>query len=168
MLRKEQLLESMVRDCEVSKHLFSKLPAESMHYRPTPDQRSTQELLQYLAICGIVGAKCMATDDWSLYAPFAERSQQMEATDFPAAMDRQISELREVFSSLTEEALESQEVAVPGGGKMPLGAGILNGPAKWLNAYKMQLFLYAKASGASELNTANVWAGVDPEPSKAS
>ena len=47
---------------------------------------------------------------------------------------------------------------------LPLGAAILNGPAKWLAAYKMQLFLYAKASGAPELKTSNLWRGADPKP----
>ncbi len=41
-----------------------------------------------------------------------------------------------------------------------LGLAILNGPLKWLTAYKLQLFLYAKACGA-EIGTANAWAGMD-------
>ena len=161
MIRKEQLVESMVHDCEVSKHLFTKIAAASMEYRPTPQQRSTKELLQYLSICGIGGATCMAENNWDLYAKYSERAQQMEISEFPAAMDRQISELKDLFASLSEEDLDNREAPMPGGGAMPLGAGILNAPAKWLSAYKMQLFLYAKASGASDLSTVNAWLGKD-------
>ena len=31
-------------------------------------------------------------------------------------------------------------------------------------AYRMQLFLYLKSCGRSELNTSNLWSGVDPTP----
>ena len=37
---------------------------------------------------------------------------------------------------------------------------IMSGPLKWLTGYKMQLFLYAKATGA-EIGTSNAWGGYD-------
>jgi hypothetical protein len=33
--------------------------------------------------------------------------------------------------------------------------------AELLDPYRMQLFLYLKASGREELNTMNLWAGMD-------
>ena len=83
-------------------------------------------------------------------ALLAEHGQKQEILDF--------------FDSVSEETLLTQEAPMPGGGVLPLGAAILNGPAKWLAAYKMQLFLYAKASGAPELKTSNLWRGTDPKP----
>ena len=53
---------------------------------------------------------------------------------------------------------------MPGGGMLPLGFAVLEGPLKWLTAYKMQLFLYAKATGATQLKTSNLWRGTDPKP----
>jgi hypothetical protein len=35
---------------------------------------------------------------------------------------------------------------------------------KWAVAYKMQLFLYIKANGNHDINTSNLWRGVDPAP----
>jgi hypothetical protein len=52
---------------------------------------------------------------------------------------------------------------MPGGGELPLGAALLNGPFKWLTSYKLQLFLYAKANGAA-IGTVNAWAGMDSKP----
>jgi len=163
MITKDQLAESMTRECDICVHLYSKIGAEAFEYRPSPAQRSTFELLQYLSICGIASTQCMAQSDWKLYGDYSERVADMKPEDFPAAMERQKKELEEFFASVSEETLETQEAPFPGGDTMPLGAAILNGPAKWLAAYKLQLFLYAKATGASEIGTANAWIDVDAE-----
>ena len=42
----------------------------------------------------------------------------------------------------------------------PTGAWVFNGGM----AYRMQLFLYLKSCGRSELNTSNLWSGEDPTP----
>jgi hypothetical protein len=62
--------------------------------------------------------------------------------------------------------LETQMAPLPGGGTRTLGLAILEAPFKWLTAYKLQLFLYAKATGASAIGTANAWAGVDLDPAR--
>jgi hypothetical protein len=164
MITKEQAAQSMARECDVIVHLFSKISPSAYDYRPSPEQRSTHELLRYLAACGIAGIHCMANADWKLFGPFTERVREMPVSEFPAAMQRQKQEILDFFDSVSEETLLTQEAPMPGGGVLPLGAAILNGPAKWLAAYKMQLFLYAKASGAPELKTANLWRGTDPKP----
>ena len=124
-------------------------------------QRSTLELLRYLAIAGNAAMRCMAAADWKLWAGFAESVKEMAPADFPALMAKQKQDIQAFFDGVTEEQLRTQEAPLPGGrGVMPLGAAILNGPFKWLAAYKLQLFLYAKANGA-QIGTANAWAGVD-------
>jgi hypothetical protein len=121
-------------------------------------------LLRYLAVCAAAGIHCMNHNDFKLFAPYTERVKEMPPADFPAAMERQKQEILDFFASVSEETLLTQEAPVPGGVMLPLGAAILNGPAKWLAAYKMQLFLYAKANGLSDLKTANLWRGSDPKP----
>ena len=88
MITKEQLLASMVKECDIAKHLYSKLTPEAMSYRPSPNQRTTLELLRYLAICGIAGTKCMAASDWKMFSQFSDRVEKMTPEEFPAAMDR--------------------------------------------------------------------------------
>lgn len=161
MISKQQLAASMARECDISRHLFAKLRPEALSYRPSPGQRTTMELLGYLAVCGIAGIRCMAERDWKLFGEFKTRTQNMSADAFPALMDRQKAEIEAFFNSVSEEVLDTQDAPLPGGGTQPLGVAILNGPFKWLTAYKMQLFLYAKATGATEIGTANVWAGID-------
>ena len=161
MITKDQLASSMLRECDICLHLHTKLTPAAPDYRPSADQRSTLELLRYLSMCGIAGATCMAQNDWKLFAAFRERQAEMSLAEFPAAMERQKKELAAFFDALTEEELRTREAPLPGGTTLPLGAALMNGPLKWLTAYKMELFVYAKASGAHEIGTSNAWRGAD-------
>lgn len=161
MISKGQIAASMTRDCDITQHLFTKLTPESYTYRPSPSQRSTEELLRYLAICGIAGVQCMAGGSWKQFGEFGARVQAMAPEQFPELMNQQKAELEAFFASVSDQALLSQDAPLPGGGTLPLGLAILNGPFKWLTAYKLQLFLYAKAAGAADIGTSNAWAGAD-------
>ena len=165
MYSKEQLTNSLVHECNVCKHLFTKLSGEGYEYRPTPGQRSSVELLRYLAVIGIASITGFAESNWEAWRPFAAEVENMTAEEFPAAMDRQIERIRGVMAGLTDEQLATQEAKLPNGTVTNLGAAIIDGTLKWLTAYKMQLFLYAKAAGAHEIGTANCWGGIDWKPS---
>jgi hypothetical protein len=47
------------------------------------------------------------------------------------------------------------------GEKATLGAFLVKWVLPGCAAYRMQVFLYLKASGREELNTMNLWSGVD-------
>lgn len=164
MITKDQFAQSLARECDIIVHLFSKIAPDAYDYRPSPEQRSTLELLRYVAIFASAGIDCMLHKDWKRFGEHRERVKEMSAAEFPAAMERQKQEILGVFASVSEEALRSQEAPMPGGAMLPLGLAIMEGPLKWMAAYKMQLFLYAKASGATELKTSNLWRGVEPKP----
>jgi hypothetical protein len=164
MITKEQFARSAARECDIIVHLFSKIPPDAYAYQPSPQQRTTLDLLRYISICASASIHCMVHKDWKLFAAFRERVKEMPASEFPAAMERQKQEILEFLDSVSEETLATQEAPMPGGMMLPLGMAVLEGPLKWLTAYKMQLFLYAKASGATELKTSNLWRGTDPAP----
>jgi hypothetical protein len=162
VISRDQLLDSMLRECDIAIHLHSKLTPAAADYRPSPDQRSTLELLRYLSICGIAGSTAMVQADWKLFAPFRERSAGLALAEFPAAMGRQKEELTALFGTITPEAFATQPAPMPGGTvTLPLGVALLNGPLKWLTAYKMELFVFAKASGTPDIGTSNAWRGMD-------
>ena len=161
MITKEQLTAGMTHECDVCSHLFTKLSPESYSYRPTPQQRSTIELMKYLAVCGIAGIRSLVEGNYSAFAEGRERLKDMAPEDFPAEMEKQKAEIMAYMANLDDETLRTLEVKTPAGQVLPLGAAIIYGPFKWLSSYKMQLFLYAKATGASEIGTANAWAGMD-------
>lgn len=161
MISKEQLAASMMFECDVAKHLHTKLSDASYDYKPTTGQRSTIELLRYLSICGIAGIQSLYTSDWKTFGKYAQRSSGLKPEDFPAAMDLQRREIKDFFDSITERELETRDAKLPVGGTQLLGQAILDLPFKWIAAYKLQLFLYLKATGAADLNTANAWMGMD-------
>lgn len=165
MITKDQFAQAMARECDIIVHLFSKISPDAYDYQPSPEQRTTLALLRYLAVCAAAGIRCMAEGNWKLFAAeYSERVKEMPASEFPAAMERQKQEILDFFASVSEETLLTQEAPMPFGVMLPLGVAILSGPFAWLSAYKMQLFLYAKASGAIELKTSNLWRGTDPKP----
>lgn len=161
MITKDQLAASMLHECDIIEHLYAKLPHDALDYRPTESQRSTLELLRYVAMCGIGGIRSLNEGNWRIFNEYARELSAMTGDGFPAALTRQREEIRGFFDSVTEEELLTRQAKLPTGVVMPLGAAVINGPLKWLSAYKLQLFLYAKASGARDIGTSNAWAGVD-------
>ena len=164
MITKAQLQQSLLHECDVCLHLYSKLDASSWDYRFTPRQRSTLELLQYLSFCGIGGIRCMAESNWKLFGELAAAAKAIPVEEFPDRMRGQKAAIEAFFDSVTEAELASREVKLPGGAVQPLGLAIINAPLKWLAAYKLQLFLHAKATSAPEIGTANAWRGIDWKP----
>src|ERR1700682_4602776 len=52
VLTKEELIASLQHEVRILVHLAGKVDKSKVDYRPTPKQRSTLELLQYMAIMG--------------------------------------------------------------------------------------------------------------------
>jgi hypothetical protein len=50
MLTKQEFLGRLQHEVRILLHLFSRVDSAALEYRPTPKQRSLQELLQYLAV----------------------------------------------------------------------------------------------------------------------
>ena len=162
MISKDALCASMTRECDIAIHLHGKLTPGAHDYRMSPTQRSTLETMRYLSYCGIGGIEAMASGGWAKWPAREAAGAQMTVEEFPAAMRRQKKEIEEFFASISEETLATQPAKVPGGDAVsPLGTALIDGPLKWLLAYKMQLFLYVKASGATEIGTSNAWGGRD-------
>jgi hypothetical protein len=76
-------------------------------------------------------------------------------------MRRQREELAALLDGLSEDDLDGTEATLPWGEKVTLRRALLETTLKWLTAYRMQLFLYAKACGNHDIGTPNNWAGVD-------
>ena len=161
MITKKQCLDSLIHEVTIVKHLTSKLKPEMGAYKPAPGMRSTLEVLHYLSSVGVAPLKALLNDNWGIVSAHAEQAASLTLADMPAALDKEIAELKEVFAGLTEDKLMTTDVTFPWGGGDKLGIAIVNTCLKFVTAYKMQLFVYAKSQGLSELNTASLWAGID-------
>ena len=163
MLTRQQMLDSLIREGRITKHLMEKLPAGAADYRPTPGQRSALELLRYIAMCGIGGTHAMYDMHWDGYKAWEARTANLTLEEIPAAIDAQAEALRELFNRISDEEFATKLVKLPTGEEMPLSAALLEVPVKWMTAYRMQLFLYCKQAGNEDIWTPNCWGGVDME-----
>jgi len=160
MFTKEQFLQSLRQETEICKHLYSKIPAGALEYRPTPGQRSTLELLQYLTISALAPAHAIIFDR-SRIQEDAAKSKTVAADRFCEAMDEQMREVEKMVSALKEDDLLHRDVTLFSGKQGKMGDALVNYCLKFMAAYKMQLFLYLKSAGATELDTYNCWMGID-------
>lgn len=165
MLTKEQFLASAATEIKICKHLYSKLTPEQLAYSPGEGMRSTLDTLRYLTYCGVVPASAVLRGDWEIAGKTAAATADMSAEEFPQRMDRQLQELTDLLGAVDDDELQSREVVLPWGATGLLGPVLVDTSLKFLTAYRMQLFLLAKASGSNALNTMNCWLGMDP-PSK--
>ncbi len=166
MISKDALEQSILQECTICKHIHGKIPTDAFDYRPSPGQRSTLELLRYLGMLGVATVKTFSSGDWSVWREYGSRTATMTPEEFPAIMDRQMEEIREFFAGLSEEEFQTRIVALPTGVERPLDVAIMDSVLKWFTGYKMQLFLYAKASGVENISTSNCWRGADMPPKK--
>jgi hypothetical protein len=164
MITKNDILESIRHEINICNHLYGKLTEDSLEYRPTPGQRSTIELLRYLSVIGIAATRSMIEKDWSVWGTYKARAEQMSAEQFPAMMDLQMDEIAAYVNGLSDEEFNTGTLKTPMGQEVAIDFGLVSTVLKWLTAYKMQLFLYAKATGSQNLTTSNCWAGVDMPP----
>jgi hypothetical protein len=163
VLTKSELITSLQNEVRILLHLASKIDRTKLDYRPTPKQRSTLELVQYLSAMGpalVQVAKAGAFDpaDWTT------TEQAMKVRDFDQALAA-IAGHTEAYAALLADVSDADLRAEidPFGMKSSAsrGAFLVNMVLSGCAAYRTQLFLYLKACGREELTTWDLWAGVD-------
>lgn len=163
VLTKTELIGSLQNEVRILLHLAGKIDRAQIDYRPTPGQRSTLELLQYLSLMGpalIDGAIAGKFDG----AAWTADEAAAKARDFDqtiASIATQSQKFADTLGALPDSAFR-EEINMFG---MPTsrGAFIVNVALSGYAAYRTQLFCYLKACGRAELNTANLWMGMDRE-----
>ena len=162
MYTKEQIWNSFKKEFTILKHLVEKVPAGGEHHKPTEKQRTTLELMHYLASFGGGMFNVIKTGEGAAFMNYAGTVKDITVENFAAALDTQEIAMQEMFDGFTPEILE-EEISV-WGNTQSRKMFVLD-CLKMITAYKMQLFLYAKAAGNHAIGTSNLWAGMDmPAP----
>lgn len=161
VLNKSELVGSLQNEVRLLLHLVSKVDPAKLDYRPTAKQRSTIELLQYLSMMGpaLVQATKAGTFDPAVWT-VAEKAAA--ARDFDQALAA-IAAHTDAYATLLADVSDADlraEIEMFGD-KATRGAFMVNLVLCSCAAYRTQLFLYLKSSGRDELNTMNLWLGVD-------
>jgi hypothetical protein len=162
MYTKEQIWSSFKKELSIIKHLAEKVPEGGEHHKPTEKQRTTLELMHYLASFGGGMFNVIKEGDGMAFMNYANTVKDITVANFAVAIDTQEVAMKEIFDSLTPELLKEEITAW--GNTQTRELYVLDA-LKMLTAYKMQLFLYAKAAGNHAIGTSNLWAGMDmPAP----
>ncbi|HEY5068342.1 MAG TPA: hypothetical protein VII37_01100 [Candidatus Acidoferrum sp.] len=165
VLSKEELISSLKNEVRLLLHLAGKIDKAKLNYRPTPRQRSTLELLQYMAIMAPTQVVAIKGGDFSrptmmaIWGPAESASKAMNFEQTIAAIEQQGAQFDEVFSGWTEADFRNELELF--GQKSSRGAMLVNLVLGGFAAYRMQLFCYLKSCGREELNTVNLWMGAD-------
>ena len=161
VLTKQELIASLQNEIRILVHLCGKLKPEMLDYRPTPKQRSTIELLRYLTVMGPVlvpsiNAGSFLVDQWNAGEA---RAAGMDFAAVVKSLESQAGFYADAVNGFSDEELRDEiDLFGSRGRRGPLLVSfVVCGHA----AYRTQLFCYLKACGREELNTMNLWAGVD-------
>jgi hypothetical protein len=166
VLTKQELIALMQKEVRLLLHLTTKIDADALDYRPSPKQRSTLELLRYLTNMGpalIQYAKGQPMDAAAL-AEATEAANKRNFDETVAVLAAQSDLYAELLADMTDDDLRGEIMWVDGQ-QISRGLFLVNYLFGQVTAYRLQLFLYLKASGRGELNTMNLWLGADvPAP----
>jgi hypothetical protein len=161
VLTKPDLIASLQHEAHILLHLASKIDRTKLDYRPTPKQRSTFELLKYLSYMGPVMVEAAQAGRFD-GAAWGAATQAADARDFDETLAA-IAAQRDTYASRLG-AMSDADFRVEiemFGRRTTRGAFLVNTVLCGYAAYRTQLFVYLKACGRDELNTMNLWAGVD-------
>ena len=162
VLTKAELIALLQKEVRLLLHLTTKIDPSMLDYRPTPGQRSTLELLRYLTNMGPAQVR------------FA-RGRPMEAAEMTAAIEaanartfdetvRVLTAHSDLYAELLADMSDDDlrdEITWVDGSRISRGSFLVNYAFGQCAQYRLQLFLYLKASGHQQLNTMNLWLGAD-------
>lgn len=160
VLTKSELIDALRTEVRILLHLASKVDKVALDYRPTPKQRSTLELLQYLTMMGPILVESSKTGKFDL-DNWTAAEQAATARTFQQTMDALASQ-SDTYASLLADVSDDDmraEVA-PFGESTTRGAFLVKWVLCGCAAYRTQIFLYLKSCG-HELGTTNLWGGID-------
>jgi len=165
VLTKDELAAALNHEVRLLLHLASKADPATLEYRPPPRQRSTLEQLRYMVIMGPIHMRAVlaATFDMDAWRA-AWRSGQASVKEMTLAQTQdEIAKQPALFADLLAATTDAQlrEPYEMFGRTASRGSLLVSLVLSHYAAYRMQLFLYLKASGHPELNTMNLWVGVD-------
>ena len=164
VLTKSELVASLQNKVRILLHLAGKIDKTWIDYRPSAKQRSVLELLRYLSMMGPTLIR-MAKGEADFTA-WKAATAEAEALDFDQVVSAIAGQNRlydTLLSDMPDEMLRA-EIDNFDGSKTSRGMFIVKYVLQGHSAYRTQLFLYLKSCGCEQLNTRNLWGGVDASP----
>jgi len=164
VLTKEELIQSLQKEVRILLHLATKIDPPHLDYRPTDQQRTTLEVLQYLSFMGpvLVRATRAGAFDPAAWTAAKEEAALRNLDQTLDAIAAQADQFAVLLAEFPEDDLRAGIEMF--GRQSTKGFFLVNTVLCGYAAYRTQLFLYLKACGRLELNSMNLWSGKDPVP----
>ncbi len=161
VLTKQELIASLQNEIRILLHLAGKVDRSKLDYKPTAKQRTTLELLQYLNVMGpqLVPAIKAGSFNPESFGAAMVASAKLDFDGVVASIAKQSDFYAQEIGSWSDADFRGEIELF--GNRATRGYLICYMVASGHAAYRTQLFLYLKSSGREELNTMNLWAGID-------
>lgn len=168
VLTKDEAIAALQNEVRLVLHLMSKIEPSMLDYRPSPKQRSLIELVRYFVVMAPVQLRFVAAGNFSMEAwigawrPAEAAASGMNLEEVKAALAKQPALFAQMLGAVPDADFRKEIEMF--GNQATRGMWVIRLPLTHYAAYRMQLFLYLKACGRDELNTMNLWAGIDGSP----
>lgn len=165
VLSKDEAIASLQNEVRLVLHLMSKIEPKMLDYRPSPKQRSLLDLVRYFVVMAPIQLRFIVAgnftmDSWiATWRPEEAAANKMDLEQAKAAIAKQPALFAESLGSCTDADFRKEIEMF--GNKATRGLWVVRLPLTHYAAYRMQLFMYLKACGRDELNTMNLWVGID-------
>ena len=161
VLTKEEVISALQNEIRILLHLAGKIDRDKLDYKPTPKQRTTLELLQYLNVMGpqLLVALKTGTFDGAAWGQAVEATKTLDFDALLASIGKQSDLYATTLGAWTEADFRNEMEMF--GGKFSRGYHLVSFVLGGHAAYRTQLFLYLKSCGREELSTMNLWGGMD-------
>jgi hypothetical protein len=161
VLTKSELISSLQNEVRILLHLASKIDRAKLDYRPTPKQRTTLELMQYLSMMGpaLVQVALVGAFEPAAWTVVENAAKVRDLDQTIAAIAGHADTYPRMLAEVSDADLRAEIELF--GEKSTRGSAMVNLVLSSCAAYRTQLFLYLKACGREELGTMNLWAGFD-------
>jgi len=152
----ESFISTWRKESGICIRLAGKMPPGGLDYRPTAGQRTTLELLRYLSYGPYNGVHGVWGGGGGGGRPAAEMMAVMAPSDFAERMTWQADAVARELQAAPISDLLNKDMTFPWGETVKRAEALIT-PMRWLIGYRMQLFLYLKAAGNTQLGTADCW-----------
>jgi hypothetical protein len=160
-MNKLEFLRSVEREYFIIKLIYEQLAPGDLAFRTTANQRSIEELLRYLSWCGYEAVrKALAGKDY-VESKHKKAAETYPIDTFPGQVNEQFNLIIKAIGQISDEDWRNRPSQYWGGQEASLQAALVETTLKWLTAYRMNLFLFAKAAGHAELDRKICWAVPD-------
>ena len=162
MYSKAQFIDNLKNEFRILKHLGTKINHEQhLGHKFTEGQRSVKDLMVYLGYS--LGKQLQLVvkgeQDMAVFADYQALSDNFDPQNWETILDTELADMLAGIESLDDAALATPITLFMQ--TRTRAEFLISMFVAMLASYKMQLFLQLKHAGETQLNSMNLWAGMD-------